>query len=169
MLDHIAAPLSRLGRKLKRLRDISSSFYCVWDACVFSFRKYGTSRFRISYQAIARFVGVNRDTAARAMKRFVELGLLIKRKHRLKVEWGDSIASRQDCNTYEFVLPVTEPYCPAVERDQRKKERSCTHRNARASIAAPLSDALQSALTSLGESVRKGASRQDGRTHEKAG
>lgn len=117
-----AGALMRRARKLLRAGRLTAKQFVLFDAIVWSARAPMTDRLSVSFTRMAKLARQARATAICGIAVFERLGLLSRRKRRVRVLWGSSIASRQATNIY-VLHPVTEDSQQPVYR-VLKKEKS---------------------------------------------
>jgi Fe2+ or Zn2+ uptake regulation protein len=139
---------SRL-RKLLRRKEITRSDLAIADTLLWSCRRPGTPDARVALGKLASLTSASRNTVIKALRRLCELGVIRVRKTRIRVAWGDSVASRQGVNIYSFIartcVPDTEFSDCAVSIKQAFKQEKI------------LPSLLDDALARLGEAVRRKA------------
>ncbi|MDB5243784.1 MAG: hypothetical protein JWP57_4410 [Spirosoma sp.] len=98
-----AAGIMARGRKLLRRGRLTHRQLALLDCLLWSCRRPGQAWARVSYTRMSELARISRETVARAIKRLAELGLVEKRKERVLVAWGGSVASRQGTSRYRLI------------------------------------------------------------------
>lgn len=103
-----AADVARRGRQLLQDGEITHHQHSLLTVLLWRCRKHGQAAACASYSALQRLANQARGTVAGGLKRFQELGLVQKVKHRVRVSWAGGQASRQGTNSYVFFAAATE-------------------------------------------------------------
>lgn len=109
--------------KLRQTRQITAETFTVAHTLLWRCRPKGADLAQVGYKRLAELAGVARSTAQEAVRRLVELGILVKRRTRLRVAWGHSVASRCWKNIYawteDWIAPAAVSEAPCTDTGRR--------------------------------------------------
>jgi DNA-binding transcriptional MocR family regulator len=142
---------------MKAARRIGVSAHSLFELIMWSFRNHGQGLVRKSISEMVRLSGMCRQTIVTAIKQLEDAGLLRKVKRRIFVRWALGIASRQDVNIYELLVPVTESNRQTVVGENIELESLEQMRLRRGDDMGGDVDKspLDLALEKLGESIKR--------------
>jgi len=133
------SPVAKRLRSLHRAGRLTHAEYAVADTLLWSCRAPGRDESQIGYRQLAKLARVAYSTVVAAVAKLVALGVMTKRKTRLRVAWSLGVASRQWRNIYRLI--AVQPV-PRTESDQRPAVS--------VKVSKPASMALEMALSRLG-------------------
>lgn len=119
-MHDIGSNIMRRGRKLLRAGELTAKQFVLLDTIVWSCRPYQADQITASYKRLAKLAHQAPDTVRLGLRRLRELKLLRTIKRRVRVEWGNSTASRQATSAY-VLLPSTDADARPVFKEQVSK------------------------------------------------